>query len=61
MASNWRQAEEARQQAIREALECPKCSAQNRPRAEIIEFDPQSSSAVCGVCSHAWTVQPEET
>lgn len=46
MTSNWIKAVD---------LICPKCQAQNRPNATIIEVD--GETAVCCVCSHHWLVK----
>lgn len=59
MASNWAQASASVAKAVEVTLECPRCHAMNRPRATIIELDPQLWVALCGVCSHSWAVEPE--
>lgn len=58
MLSNWAQATASAARAIEATLECPKCGAQNRPGATIVEFDPHLYVALCAVCSHAWPVEP---
>lgn len=38
--------------ALRATLSCPKCPAENRPGASIIDLDETGARAYCGVCSH---------